>query len=470
PSDNWTVSLTAAGQHLRSDDTHYTTPGLGLTRFVRIAEPHVNDIELATATIRHSWGWAEFTSSTGYVRHAYGSLFDATATQDEYTSFALVSAYSERTRTKMLVQDAYLTSRGAGRLEWLAGVYGSDTRVDSPTEFLAQVPDAPNMLVYGDDRQDRIRELAAYGEITYKVAPSWTLAVGGRLFNIHTDTVSRVVSERFPPRDIDTERDFTGFSPKVSIQKEFASGDLAYAVVSEGYRAGGVNSGGANPLSAERETFRRDRLVNFELGLKLALLEKRLQVNSAVFYDIWTDIQTDQFRNTGIPYTTNVGDAHILGLETEFTWLGPGGLSAQLSGRFSRIRTTNANPDFAPSLVDGLPGAATISAGGLITYERDLGVGDWLVRLVAQANYVGRSRVTFDTSVPAMGGYARTKFSAEIAGTTWARPMSLQVYVVNPLNSYNDTFAFGNPFNPNRTRQITPQRPRTIGVSLSTAL
>ena len=70
-----------------------------------------------------------------------------------------------------------------------------------------------------------------------------------------------MVSERFPPRDIDTHRDFTGFSPKVSIQKEFESGDLAYAVVSEGYRAGGVNSGGANPLPTQRERFGPDRLV-----------------------------------------------------------------------------------------------------------------------------------------------------------------------------------------------------------------
>src|SRR5678816_579308 len=30
PFDAWSVNLTVAGQHLRSDDTHYTNPGLGL--------------------------------------------------------------------------------------------------------------------------------------------------------------------------------------------------------------------------------------------------------------------------------------------------------------------------------------------------------------------------------------------------------------------------------------------------------
>ena len=478
PNDDWTVSLTAAGQHLRSDDTHYTNPGLGYKRLVRIPEPHVNDIELLTGTIKHSWGWGEFTSATGYVRHAYGSLFDATATQELYTDFAQTSAYSERTRTRMIVQDMFLTSRGAGPLEWLVGLYGSDTDLHSPTEFLAQIrlptelPDQAarsNVLVYGDDRKDRIRELAAYAEVSYALGSRWTLAVGGRVFNSHDSTHSDVVSVRFPSRTIDRTRYFTGFSPKVSLQREFGSGNLVYAVVSEGYRAGGVNSGGARALPVGRETFAPDRLINFESGLKLEALDRRLKINSAVFYDLWTDIQTDQFRREGIPYTTNAGDAKILGVEAEVSYRMGNGLSAQLNGRLSRIRTTNANTDFTTDLVDGLPGAPAISAGAILGYERQI-FHDWTLRVVGQATYVGHSRVTFDSTLPRMGGYARTKLSAEVAGRAWGLPVGVQVYVLNPLDSFNDTFAFGNPFNPGGIRQITPQRPRTFGVTLSAAM
>ena len=42
--------------------------------------------------------------------------------------------------------------------------------------------------------------------------------------------------------------------------------------------------------------------------------------------------------------------------------------------------------------------------------------------------------------------------------------------LLNPLNSYSDTFAFGNPFNPGGLRQVTPQRPRTFGVTISAAM
>lgn len=467
PNDAWSVTATAAGQHLRSDDTHYTTPGLGLTRNVRIPEPHVNDILLGTATVRRSWGGAELTSSTGVIRHAYSSLYDATATQTLYTDFADTSAYSERTKTRMLVQDLFLTSRGAGRLEWLAGLYGSDTRTRTPTEFLAQVPIAQDgFLVYGDQRRDHVRELAAYGEASYRLSPEWTVAVGGRVFHIDTRTRSDVVSERFPPRSFDRNVSFTGFSPKISVQYEFGSGDLVYGVISEGYRSGGLNSGGALPLPEQRQTYGADRLLNYELGLKLERFERRLAVNAAAYYDVWKDIQTDQFRPSGIPYTTNAGDAHIAGFEAEVAVRTRWGLEAQLNGRYARVRTDNANPDFPGALVDGLPGAPAVSAGGLVSYERPVLGGEWTLRLVGQATYIGPSRVTFDDTRPKTGGYARTKLSAELTGRTFG----VQVYVLNPLDSASDTFAFGNPFNPDQIRQVTPQRPVTVGVTISAAI
>lgn len=464
PTDDWMVSLTAAGQSLRSEDTHYTNPGLGRKRAVLIPEPHTNDIELVTATVRYSWGGAELTSSSGYVRHAYASLYDATATQQNYTNFARTSAYSERTETKMYVQDLILTSRGAGRLEWLAGVYGADMTVDAPTEFLAQFPFAPNALVYGDDRRDKIREIAAYGEVAYELAPSWILAFGGRVFSIRSQTHSEVVSEKFAPRSLDRTARFTSFAPKISLQKSFASGDFVYAVVSEGYRGGGTNSGGALPLAPQRETYGPDRLRNHELGLKLQRLDGRLVVNGAVFYDVWKDIQTDQFRPSGIAYTTNVGDAHVLGAEAEVAWRTDNGFTAQINGRLARTRTLHANTDFTSRLADSLPGAPRISGGALLSYERPL--GDWTVRFIGQATYIGPSRVTFDTSAPRSDGYASAKLLAELS----ARGRGVQVFVTNPLDSANDTFAFGNPFNPLQARQITPQRPITVGVTIFAGL
>jgi hypothetical protein len=64
-----------------------------------------------------------------------------------------------------------------------------------------------------------------------------------------------------------------------------------------------------------------------------------------------------------------------------------------------------------------------------------------------------------------MGGYVRTKLLMEIR----RKAVGLQVFLTNPTNAFNDTFAFGNPFNPNLTQQVTPQRPRTLGFTLFAA-
>jgi iron complex outermembrane receptor protein len=397
------------------------------------------------------------------VRHDYGSFYDATAVQDLYTSFAQTSAYSEKTRTTMLVEDLFLASRGAGRFQWLAGLYGSYTQEHSPTEFLAQFSFAPQGVpVYGDDRRDRVYEVAAYGEASLEVAPAWTAALGGRVFRIHTHTTSKVVSERFDPRSLDRSVTFNGFAPKLSLQHELSTGDLIYAVMSQGSRSGGVNSGGAVSLPSEQQSFGPDRLTNYELGLKLRLLDDRLTLNSAVFYDVWKNIQTDQFRPSGIPFTTNAADADILGLETALAFRLDNGFSGELNARLDQTRLTHINPVFRSALVKALPDAPAASGGAVINYDRAL-KGDWLMRLMVEATYVGRSRVNFDNNGPGMGGYVRTKLLAEIR----RKAMGVQVFITNPSNAFGDTFAFGNPFNPNLVQQqVTPQRPRTIGVTI----
>jgi len=152
-------------------------------------------------------------------------------------------------------------------------------------------------------------------------------------------------------------------------------------------------------------------------------------------------------------------------VESELAFQAGHGLTVQLNGRLSRTRTRHPNPDLISELVNGLPGAPAVSGGAIVSYERPV-FTDWTLRLVGQANYVGHSRVTFDSALPRMGGYARTKLSAELTG----KRFGVQAFVLNPLNDYSDTFAFGNPFNAALIRQVTPQRPLTVGLTFSAGL
>ncbi|WP_156467221.1 MULTISPECIES: TonB-dependent receptor [unclassified Phenylobacterium] len=496
--DHWRLDALAATQHLRSNDTQYVTTqtgsargGLGIAlenpddggigapaqRANRVREAHNNDFSYVGATLQGEFAWGTLTSSTSYVHHVFSSQFDAFAALDPsiptaplggIAGAADLGVFTEATRSNLLVQDVVIRSSGVGAFNWIFGLYAARTLERYPSTLGVLSTGSVVMTAYSENRKDRQREYAVYGEGSYDLGGGWNATLGGRLFEtrVHTTAALDVVRP-YEPRSFDQARTFNGFSPKLSIQRQFANGDLIYALVTEGYRPGGFNSSGFFPIRASRAAFAADRLRNFEVGVKVRRMDNRLGVRAAAYYDDWSHIQSDRYRTSGLAYTANVADAHIAGLEAEVVYDWPFGLSLQLNGLLSDSRVKNPNPDFNAPITDDLPGVPKVSGGLLAAYEHPL-PGDFTLRLVAEANYVGRSTLTFDASQQQrMGRYLRAQLSAELATDHWR----LMAYVSNPFDDDGDTFAYGNPFSFSQqgVRQATPQRPRTVGLRLGAA-
>lgn len=498
--DNWRLDALAATQHLRSNDTQYVTvatgsaPGpkgpLGMAleegspifapgeRRNGIREAHNNDFSYGGVTLQGDFDWGSITSSTSYVHHVFSSQFDAFAAidpADPRSPFGGIAraedlgVFTEATRSNILVQDMVVRSSGLGRLDWLFGVYAARTVERNPSTLGLLSAGPVVMTAYTESRKDRQREYAVYGEGSYDLGGGWSATLGGRFFETRVHTTAELdIIKPFEPRFFDQARTFNGFSPKISLQRQFVNGDLVYGLITEGYRPGGFNSSGFYPIRQQRATFVPDRLRNYEVGVKLRRFDNRLGVRAAAYYDDWANIQTDRYRLSGLAYTANVSDARVVGLEAEVSYDWPFGLSLHLNGLVSESRVRNANPDFEAPLASDLPGVPDISGGLLAVYQRPLG-GDLTLRLVGEASYVGHAGLSFDETLPrAMGHYLRMEFSAEVARGNWR----LIAYVNNPLDEAGDTFAYGNPFSffsPDGARQATPQRPRTVGLRLGAA-
>ena len=488
----WRLDALAATQNLRSDDTQYVTTGMDTVermpaedggggavgapgdRANRVRETHNNDFSYAGGTLSGDFGWGSISSSLSYVHHVFSSQYDATAVigRDIVAKEGDLGVYTEASRANLLVQDLVVRSDEQGRLDWLVGVYYARTNERSPSSLGIFSAGPAVSTVYTEARKDRLRELALYGEATYELWDGWSATVGGRLFEsrVHTTADIEVMlpSPLGGPRFFDRSRTFNGLSPKISVQKTFADGDLIYALITEGYRPGGFNSAGLFAIRESRALFAADRLRNYELGAKLRRFDGRLAVRAAAYYDDWTNIQTDQYRPSGLPYTANVGDARILGLEAEVSYDFPIGLSLQLNGLLSDSKVRNPNPDFAAAgVASSLPGVPKRSGGMLAVYTRSL-TDNLTLRLVGEASYVGNAGVSFDAGrLSRMDNYFRARLSAELAKGPW----SLTAFVTNPLDSSSDTFAYGNPFSFSEqgVRQATPQRPRTVGLRLGAA-
>ncbi|WP_411287917.1 TonB-dependent receptor [Phenylobacterium sp.] len=467
-NDAWSLDALAAAQRLRSDDTQYTTLSeQNQQRANRVREAHANDFAHVGLTARGDLGWASLSSSIAYVRHTYSSQYDASAVLDIVFNApeSDLGLYEESARVSMLVQDLVLSSTGAGPFTWLVGAYASNTIEDTPSSLGIRAVTGDIATAYRENRKDRLRELAVYGEASWRLAPGWIGSLGGRVFQSDVKTASAIAA--IPPgrsRAFENEKQFTGLSPKISLQREFDTGDLIYALITEGYRPGGFNSSGFLPIRANRTIFVPDRLRNYEIGAKVRLLDRRLGVRTAAYYDDWTNIQTDQYRPSGLAYTANVGDARIIGLEAEVGYDWDFGLSVLANGLLSDSKTRRPNLDFALRVTDELPGVPKLSGGLLAIYQRPL--AGYTLRITGQASYVGRSALSFDAALPPrMGDYLRAKFSAEIDADAW----SAGVFISNPTNDTGDTFAYGNPFSFGQVRQVTPQRPRTVGLRLAAA-
>ncbi|WP_343698256.1 TonB-dependent receptor [Caulobacter sp.] len=461
----WQVRLGVAGQTISSKDTQYVTLApTGPRRANQVRETHQNRLGQTSLKITGAGDWGRFEAVTGYVTHRFASRYDATLSLSQFSEQAIeLGLYDERSKVRMTVQDMLYTGPERGRLRWLIGAFTATSIEESDADLRARSVGITRS-VYDEDRKDRLNEYALYGEASYDLGGGWRIAAGGRQFRTTVHTRSYVTAPApGQSRDLDRKASFQGFSPKLSIQRELPHGGLVYLLTSEGYRAGGFNSGGLVTPSETRRVFRPDHLRNYEAGMTLNPWNGRVSLRTAVFYDDWRNIQTDQYFTSGLSYTANIGSGRNRGLEVETAWRASPRLTLSANALFNDPELTRIAPGYGITDAARLPGVPDVSFGSLVTYHRPVTPGASLL-LTAETGYIGESRLTFDPRYsPTMGGYYTGKLSAQLLTDRWRAAL----FVSNPWNGSSDTFAYGNPFSFGQVRQVTPQRPRTWSLALS---
>jgi iron complex outermembrane receptor protein len=465
---HWTALLSTAVQDLRSADTQYLTVGmLQPHRSNQVRETHHNDFAQAALNISGDGGWGRLESSTALVRHDYASRYDASAVLTAFGADPAddVGLFDESAFMRRVVEDLFWSSPETGQLHFLAGAFASVSIDRTPSELRARQGAVGALRrLYHEMRRDGLNEYAAYGEATYDLGGGWTAAAGARAFktDVHTTSVVTLpVANR--TRHLDKRGSYDGVSPKLSLQKQWANGDYLYALASSGYRAGGFNTGGLFAPSPNTKVFRPDHLQNFEIGGEADSLDGRFKLRTALFYDHWSNIQTDQYLGSGLSYTANVGGGRNIGWEAEASYQLTPRLRLDINSLLDRPQVTSLNPGFTAIIGARLPGVPNGAFSSLLTYDRVMDRGRSLI-LTAQASYTGSSRLTFDSRFsPLTPSYYTADLSAQIK----TRRGRIAAFISNPLNSSKDTFSYGNPFSFGQVRQVTPQRPRTISLSVS---
>ncbi|MBW6526397.1 TonB-dependent receptor [Sphingomonas sp. RHCKR7] len=403
-------------------------------------------------------------------------------------------------RTRQFTQEVRVASSGVGRLGYVVGAVYRDLdqrsgRTITVSDLFGIVAPAPLGASTPPFIQDTAvhfaeGELAAFGDLTYAIAPSVRLSAGARAFRYRQREASRrygiggAVGGDLAYDYAERNRE-TGVTPRLSLS--YAPSDVAtvYASYAQGFRTGGVNAPITDDICspAERRAagipdvpppYDSDRTDNLELGAKTSLWGGRLRVDGSAFAIDWKDYQ-QAFQGacgingaTTISFTVNAGRVRSRGGELELTATPLDGLELHAGGAFTDATYRNAVPNLllpAGARVLDVP-RWTWNARG--SYDVSLPHA-WRGSVTAAARHVGRSNSGFgEGEVLPRPAYSLVDVTV---GVRSERGIGVDLFVTNlfdvvPIFGQEFTASPGNTSATSYFSYLVGP-PRTIGVRLS---
>jgi iron complex outermembrane receptor protein len=232
-----------------------------------------------------------------------------------------------------------------------------------------------------NSKKFEVQQMAMFGDITWHLSDDLDIIAGGRFTADHVtnhlesfgiapscdfsslacfDPASGPGPLFFPsfvnfPRPVaEGDDDFTDFAPRLAGHLKVTDDLAIYAVLSKGYKNGGVSVGNNTnnnnvPLVVP---FKKETLWNYELGFKSELFDNRVRWNTSIFHTEWSDLQLEAFRfltpgdlSSNFEGVVSVGSADATGIETEFEWAATDQLT--FSGSLGYIDTEITSPEIA---------------------------------------------------------------------------------------------------------------------------
>jgi iron complex outermembrane receptor protein len=128
---------------------------------------------------------------------------------------------------------------------------------------------------------------ALFAQGTYHLTDRLSATIGGRYSHDNIASNGTRFSNEVQTDTVDNQKSFNDFSPRFTLTYNTPGSFLAYATISRGYKAGGVQ---------ERQVigspfYDPESIWNYEAGIKFDLLDRRLRFDLSAFYMDWKNIQ-----------------------------------------------------------------------------------------------------------------------------------------------------------------------------------
>ncbi len=268
-----------------------------------------------SARIDHDFENFSMASITAYRGHEMDSALDGDFTAAPF----IVQGQVEDQR--QFSQELRFNSRLDGPWRWGAGLYYMHESFDAAQFF--DLASLPRDLWSRNTFNQKSDSFSGFAEAGYFITPELELSGGARASYDRKRTVSEISSPSGTfmfgmPGKADAAASFTNISPEIAATWHFSEGNIAYAKISRGYKAGGMSpyieaDGSANRYNPEQTT-------TYEIGAKGTLLDDRLTLSAAAFWVDWKDQQAVIYTTPFTRVYRNAAAATSKGVELEAAW------------------------------------------------------------------------------------------------------------------------------------------------------
>jgi outer membrane receptor protein involved in Fe transport len=488
PSDKVSVRFSALAQNLNSDglanqgievDPATLRPIYGWREQARAAGTGLFKIKyrLYDLSVNADFGWAKLISTTSFSTLGFKENTDITSLYGPVLNplFGLTNGgYSELQPIALnkITQELRLQSPADQTWEWRAGVFfthehSSDKQdilsFDASTGAPIALPPLGSVVL----GPALFREWAGYGDLTWHATSKLSILVGARYSNDSTSYTQTTQGLLTGTTDFTTRGHDHPITYLFNPSYKFSDDVMAYVRVASGFRPGGPNVGVPPGLGAPL-TFGPDKLVNYELGLKSLLLDKRMSIEADVFYINWSKVQLTTTAD-GFSFLGNGGRATSKGAEFSWRYTPLSGLTVWANSTYTNARLAADTPTGSIYGLKGdrLPYVPMWSANLGADYNFPLGGSDWSGFVGGNFSYVGARESDFNP-VPAprshLPGYNNLDLHVGVNYANW----TVELYAKNLANRRGITSMWPETIDPVASPfQASYQTPRTIGMSAS---
>lgn len=415
----------------------------------------------ASLKIDYDLGWAQLSSITGY-RKSDGEM--------GYNQLGVGSPpgiadtfYFAEDEPETLSQELRLVSKDTGsRFDWILGAF---YQKDDVTRFDANrattyttIPALSGYFRY--DNTAKLQTAAVFGQVGYEFSDKLKATIGARYTHDKKEgvrtarcledggdglCVAALILSAGQSWTVNYGNDWGAFTPQGIVEYRPTDGVMLYASAGKGFKGGGWDHIPATQAGA-RIGYDPEEVINYEIGAKTDLFDKRVRLNVAAFMMDYTDLQSQQLILECLcTVTSNAGTAKIKGIEAEFTWAATDRLLINASGSLLDAKydkfISSAGVNYSGNRIQRSP-ENKFNLG--LTYDFGEGAWDRSFSFKANYTYTGESFWTPDNTIK-QEPFGLLDASLRIqppgsswAATVWGKNITDELYAVAAQTFFGD--------------------------------